>query len=364
MKILMSVPCLEKPGGVAVYYRTVREHFSEDVDYFTIGARERRERVPGVFIRLLRDYRDFLRKLKTDRYDLVHLNPSLTSKAIVRDGVFLLIAKALRVKVLVSFRGWNVDVERVIRRYFPALFRLVYFQADAMIVLAAEFRLALIEMGCRKPVHTETTVVSDDIFARTECRPRPAALDTAQRRFKILFLSRVEKTKGIYETLDAFQILRTKCPFAALTIAGDGSELAQARKYATDHDIDGVSFAGYLRGEEKHEAFTQADVYLLPTYGEGMPHSVLEAMAYGLPVVTRPVGGLRDFFEDGRMGFLTESYDPAVFAECLGRLVEDRELRTSIGYYNRQYAAEHFVASKVVARLEAIYHSVIANSGA
>jgi glycosyltransferase involved in cell wall biosynthesis len=89
-----------------------------------------------------------------------------------------------------------------------------------------------------------------------------------------------------------------------------------------------------------------------------MPNAVLEAMAFGLPVVTRAVGGIRDFFEDGRMGFVTESRDPAVFAGFLARLVADPALRASMGRYNREYARGRFAASVVAARLLEIYAQV------
>ncbi len=66
-------------------------------------------------------------------------------------------------------------------------------------------------------------------------------------------------------------------------------------------------------------------MYLFPTYHEGMPGSVLEAMGYGLPVITRTVGGLPDFFEHEKMGFITESLDASVFADFLEQLVKDPE---------------------------------------
>lgn len=89
-----------------------------------------------------------------------------------------------------------------------------------------------------------------------------------------------------------------------------------------------------------------------------MPNAVLEAMAFGLPVLTRPVGGLKDFFEDNRMGFITESKNPTIFAELLGRLVEDSGLRYAMGEYNRHYALERFSASNVAAKLVGIYEQV------
>lgn len=119
-----------------------------------------------------------------------------------------------------------------------------------------------------------------------------------------------------------------------------------------------IEFLGYITGESKREALIKADVYIFPSYGEGMPTTVLEAMAYGLPVITRPVGGIKDFFEDGRMGFLTTSLDPLVFAKLLGKLILNPGLRSDVEKFNREYAHKRFLGSKVVTRIERIYQKV------
>jgi glycosyltransferase involved in cell wall biosynthesis len=87
--------------------------------------------------------------------------------------------------------------------------------------------------------------------------------------------------------------------------------------------------------------------------------SVLEAMAYGLPIVTRSVGSLNDFFRDGTMGFITESRDPQVLAALLNRLIDDPGLRSSISIFNRKYARDQFAAAQIAARLEGIYRFVL-----
>jgi glycosyltransferase involved in cell wall biosynthesis len=93
-----------------------------------------------------------------------------------------------------------------------------------------------------------------------------------------------------------------------------------------------------------------------------MPSSVLEAMASGLPIVTRLVGGIRDFFEDGRMGYATDKLDANDYAELLLRLVRNPELCQRIGRYNQQFARRRFAAPVVAARLLAIYAQVAAQS--
>jgi glycosyltransferase involved in cell wall biosynthesis len=86
----------------------------------------------------------------------------------------------------------------------------------------------------------------------------------------------------------------------------------------------------------------------------------VEAMAVGLPVVTRTVGGIKDFFVQRRHGFTTDSKDPAVFAEFIRELCEDRDLYQEVSRANHDYACRHFAVPEVRRRIESLYTSIAA----
>ena len=113
-----------------------------------------------------------------------------------------------------------------------------------------------------------------------------------------------------------------------------------------------------MRGEAKIKALENADVYLFPSYFEGMPNSVLEAMAMGIPVVTTNVGGLADFFKNEKMGYIIETLEPIVLAGCVEKLFADIELRKQISETNIQYAKENFSLEVVLKRLENVFYEV------
>ena len=83
-----------------------------------------------------------------------------------------------------------------------------------------------------------------------------------------------------------------------------------------------------------------------------MATSVLEAMAMGLIVVSRPVGGVVDFFENGKMGYLLESLDPQDYADTIDKIIVNRALAKQMAENNYKYANEHFLASKVAKKFE------------
>jgi glycosyltransferase involved in cell wall biosynthesis len=355
MRVLVTTPLLTKPGGVAQYLRVVRPHLRGDVEYLTVGARSDHESAPEVLIRLVKDCGRFARALRRGRYKIVHLNPSLGSKALIRDGLLLLIAKMFRKTVLVFTHGWDHKCEQLIEKYFRALFGAVYGCADAFIVLGSEFRDRLRVAGYKKTVFVHAAPVDDQLFVEAQRKPVRTHAGIARGRFNILFLARVEMSKGIYDALNAYALLKIGHPTVSLTVAGDGGELEAAKRYAGSLKLADVFFLGHVGGSAKFASFRSADAYLFPSYTEGLPISVLEAMAYGLPVVTCAVGGLRDFFENGRMGFITESHDPLVFCSLLGRLMDEPALCRRMGIFNRRYAARHFSAARIAAELQSVY---------
>lgn len=354
-RILITCPDLKKGGGVSSYCRTLQPYLGSNVDFFSVGARNNREKGWRQAIRMVSDYFRFWSTLKKCRYTLVHLNPSLDRKALLRDALLLAMAKMCGSKVLVFIHGWDERCEALIRKKYLRIFQGIYFRADALVVLANEFKEKLLAMGCDKRVIVETTTVDDEIFSRDTFYVRSSTCTT----FNILYLSRVEKEKGVYEAINAYNILKASHPNTTLTVAGDGAELSRARQYVSEQQIKDVYFSGYVTGDEKHKAFRHAHVYFFPTWWEGMPISVLEAMAYGLPIITRPVGGIKDFFIDGEMGFTSNSLEPKVFAGLLERLINDSDLSTRIGVNNRKYAQNNFAASKVAERIKDIYNKML-----
>ena len=147
-----------------------------------------------------------------------------------------------------------------------------------------------------------------------------------------------------------------------LVIAGDGKELDNVKSFTRARNFHNVTFAGYVRDEEKRRRFEEAHIFCLPSYAEGCPVSVIEAMAYGLPVVTRSVGGVVDFFKNGEHGFTSESLDPNVLAGQIEKLLVDNSLYERISLNNYQYAQSHFLASDAVLRLERIYEAAFSSS--
>ena len=341
MNIFINLPDYRHiHGGVTNHFIGLRPHWRENVRYNRIG--KRREGWPGL-LWLPWDYLSFTLRMALGRWDVMVINPSLNRKAWQRDRMFMHIARKLGRLTAVMFHGWTDG-------YYDSLDKH-RFAADlngcaAIFVLNDHQHRLLLDAGVTAPIFHTTTKVSDEMLRGFDIASRKGDM----RRF--LFLSRILDAKGIYTTLDMFSLVARDYPDATLTVAGDGPDEKAARRYARQHNIPRVTFTGHLGPEGVAEAMRSHDIYLLPSLTEGMPTSVLEAMAFGLPVVTRPVGALNDFFEDGKMGILTSSTDGAEYYRLLRPLMDDPARVKAISEHNHTYATRRFLASAVTARME------------
>lgn len=204
--------------------------------------------------------------------------------------------------------------------------------------------------------------------ARVSCVPNPVAAprEAADPRHPnlVLFLGRMQAAKGIFDLLQAVAALRPAVPDVRLVCAGDGDRHAVAR-YAERLGIaDAVKFTGWVGPSGKRALLESAAVFALPSYSEGLPMSLLEAMSAGVPVIASPVGGIPEVVVDGVSGFLVAPGDIATLHRLLRKLLIDRNLAARIGAAGAESARLRFAPERALPRLEEIYFRIgLSSSG-
>jgi glycosyltransferase involved in cell wall biosynthesis len=159
--------------------------------------------------------------------------------------------------------------------------------------------------------------------------PSPVPDRSGRDSVQFLFLGRIDDNKGAFELLDAYRALpATSRAAARLVFAGDGrvEELRRAAEIGPD-----VVVHTWLGREERDHLLAVSDVLVLPSHHEGVPMAILEAMAYGLPVIATPVGGIPDVIRHGREGLLIEVGNRGALTAALARMVAEPALRASLG---------------------------------
>ncbi|MBO6605396.1 glycosyltransferase family 4 protein [Psychroserpens sp.] len=354
-KVLVNTPDLSQGGGVSHYLNNLSLNESSDIDYFQIQGTGK-----SIFAKVLylcRRYVQFSRKIKS--YDLIHIHPSLNKNSFLRDAVFIRIAIKKKKNVLITMHGWEDEFESKIKasKLYRYIFKKTYARVAHYVVLGNIFKNKLIELtGSDNTQYFIEYTVIDDVKIKM-----PVKSITTTDPVKFLFLSRVEKTKGIYIAIDAIWMLNKKTGMNhKLIIAGDGNELESVKTYVSDNNLSFVDIKGFIHGDDKIQAFMNSDVFIFPTYyGEGLPTAILESMLYGLPVISRVIAAIPEVVKNGVNGYLLESKAPNDFMNAIEELIKSPDQFSSISELNQKTAKQLFVAPKARQRMKEIYQKLL-----
>ena len=352
-RILILGPSLSAKGGVSLYYSVVfpllqsQELF--DIEYFSIGSSTGR----GAF----GDFLSFFKKIYDFDPHLLHVNTSLGWKSFLRDGFFLLVARLFNCKRLVFFRGWSLSDSVTSGFVFQCIFKLCYKSSHGFCVLANDVSNKLKEWQVSGTVFKQTTVVDENLL-ELELATSPEKKVKRIHALNLLFLSRVEKEKGIFELVNSLKILNEQMYDVHLTIAGAGSQIQNLKNEVIKSGIEEiVTFVGFVEGDKKRELLKNSDVFCLPSYTEGMPNSVLEAMCFGMPIIATPTGALKDIVTE-ETGILVPIKSIYPLVDAIKKFT-NKSLLLKISEYNKIKAADLYLSSSVSQRLINVYKDLL-----
>lgn len=196
--------------------------------------------------------------------------------------------------------------------------------------------------------------------AKVRVLPNPVAIPaacSARRPGRLLFMARLWPEKGIEELLQAVTRLKDAFPILELVCAGDGDLDGVRRRAESLGMADRLRLTGWIAGPAKQRELQEAAVFVLPSWFEGLPIGVLEAMAAGVPVVASDVGAMGEAL-GGVAGVLCPPRDVPALTAALEGVLRDEALAARMGAQGRQRAMGLFSADRVVDALGDIYKSL------
>ena len=368
-KIIITTNPVNHEGGVVNYYNVIFRRFSSsevDLVRLIFGSRMEYFYLPYWQKALLYPFfycQDFIRliwTLLTDRsVRIVQVSPSLIPVPLWRDAPIVLLARLMRRKTIVFFRGWkDHELERIrssrLRRW---AFLRIYGQCDRTFVLLSKAERDLRSLGYPGEIHRTTTLYDKEEIIDMPIPANPVPV--------FLFLGRVDELKGIFEIIEACRLVRETpdCPPFRMEIVGHEAHkglLEECQRKTNEANLnDIIHFYGRKNGQDRMMAYHDADIYVFPSWTEGCPNSVLEAMGNGLYVVGSTVGALPDLITSPDYGILVPPRDATALAgamrEALDRLPEIRSRRKLI----RQYAENTFEVSHCIEFLKNQYRKIL-----
>ncbi len=284
--------------------------------------------------------------LLTGQIALIHIHVA-SRASFWRKLNFFLLAFVFRVPTILHLHGagFQVFFEQECGNFRQRIVRAVFNRVSRVVVLSIGWQ-AWVQSMCANP---HVMVIYNPV-------QMPAAFAWDNRKAgETLFLGRLGQRKGTYDLLDAVAKVCLTQPQLHLMLGGDG-EQEQVQQRAIALGIGShIEMLGWVRGEDKERVLAASMLYVLPSYHEGLPMSILEAMATGLPILSTTVGGIPDAVTDGIEGFLVEAGDVSALADRMQRLLADPVLARRMGEAARRKVESTFSSQAVLPHIERLY---------
>lgn len=353
MKICMVVPDPMVKGGIASVVNGYRSYHFETkyqityVESYCDGSKCKK------LLKALKGYGAFVWTLLTHKPDVVHIHSSF-GPSFYRKMPFIYMASLAGTPIINHIHGAEFD-----RFYENASARKqrriqkVYNKCEKLIALSDEWkeRLSLI-------------VPEEKILVLQNYRMIPELTEEvlqSRKKHQILFLGEIGPRKGGFIIPEILKRAGLKEKQAHFVFAGDGKpeDVETIKQELKKQGLtDSVSFPGWVRGETKERLLKESGIFFFPSYNEGMPMAVLEAMAYGMAILTTDVGGIPKLITDDVDGFLCKPGDIDHMARRLEQLLDDSNKAEAFGKAARERAKKDYSRESHMEKLLALYDEI------
>ncbi|HEY0100939.1 MAG TPA: glycosyltransferase family 4 protein [Pyrinomonadaceae bacterium] len=383
VRVLMGMPDRESLGGPAAceppFVAGLRELGAEVVEETYVygerpGGTTFRQRV----LRVLATGRRLRRTLRAGEFDIVHLNSSFDTMALMRDAATLRLLLPARAKIFIKFHGSDAALFETKNSALRALVRFVVAHADGIGLLSSEERGNFIRAGVdgRKlfVVKNVVTGAEDAGHARTEhgagSTPHASAAQAQSPNLRaklgvdeetplLLFIARFIPAKGLTDVINACAILRDAGRAFELLCLGDGEARGAAEAETARLKLnERVRFFGYVPETETAEFYAGSTMLVFPTYHyEGFPMVIFKSVAAGLPIITTRIRAAADYLREPDNCLWVEPQNPRLLAEKITQLLERAETRALMRRHNLELASR-FTARVVAPEYLEIYNQL------
>ncbi|MDO5349827.1 MAG: glycosyltransferase family 4 protein [Lachnospiraceae bacterium] len=353
-KVCMVVQDPMVKGGIAAVVNGYRGSQLEK-DYQIVYVESYKD--GGKYSKLLkaiRGYFHFLKVLVVDRPDLVHIHSSF-GPSFYRKLPFIYMASWAGVPIVNHIHG--ADFESFFRNAVnrkKEYIRKVYDKCSVLIALSAEWKECL-----SRVVDSGKIRIIENYSILNEKAYEERNMRACNNR--VLFLGELGQRKGCFDIPAVVEMVVATVPEVRFVLCGAGSRTDESaiKKLIEEKKVTAnVEFPGWVRETEKDRVLREADVFFLPSYNEGMPMSVLDAMGYGLPVVSTKVGGIPKIVHSGENGICCDPGDVDSMAGAITELLTNDQTRKSASAFSMKIVKEGYSLEAHLKMLEKVYEEI------
>lgn len=343
----MVVPSFTARGGISAVvsgYRDSRLAYDYEIRYIETYCDGNKFKK---ICKAAHSYFAFLGVLLAWHPDIIHIHSSFGA-SFYRKLPFIIMSSLAHKPIINHIHGSYIDeFYNNACRIKKALIRSIYGKCKYIIALSETWKE---ELGRIVPLHQIVVVENYGVIRENAVKEH----FTKENHYQVLFLGFISKLKGCFDIPSIITNVANQIPKAKFVLAGIG-DIKLVRKEIRPELLSHVQFPGWVGGKEKSAFLQQSDVFFLPSYSEGMPMSILDAMSYGMPIVSTLVGSIPEVVREGQNGYLFIPGDTDGMAKALVNILQDDNLRKQLGRASADIVAAEYSLDKHVEKLEEIY---------
>jgi len=349
-KVLYISPSLAVKGGISSLIRSyLKSDLADKFDIISVYSHISGSKIVKI-IQALRGLIHTATNLTLYNIDIVHFHGGGCISAL-RKYVYFRLVKLFDCKVIYHVHGGTFPQQyKNLSPIYQSLITRMFEQVDLVICLSTFFQKEILAIA----PHATVTVLMNSVTV-----PPQITRNNDTGEIRIIYLGLINEKKGIFDLLRVMSQLVEDQEKIRLIIGGVGDVERMHQELAERGISHNVDYLGWLQPDERDILLGMADIVVLPSYGEGMPMTILEAMSFGIPVVSTRVGGVPDIVIDGETGFLIEPGNLEQLHDKLSILVRDHALRRKLGANGRRVIEERHTIDGATKRIETIYESLI-----
>lgn len=296
---------------------------------------------------------DYVLKLMLRKVDLVHIHTSY-GRSFYRKAFFIFLSKIFGVKIVLHFHSSKFDDFFItVIGLKKGVIEFLLKRTDAIVLLCRNWKEKIEKKYAVKNAYVINNPIPLDLD-----KIRKKEQSSFSNYVNILFLGFLIKTKGIYDLVEIAEKLRETNLEHKIIVGGKGEEEKRFLKSIIDKNLDNIEYLGWVSGKDKLDLFSNSDIFLLPSYKEGMPMVILEAMCFSLPIISTKIAGIPEIVDDGKNGYLLAPGDIEGFVKKIKSLILDTTLRTEYGRNSRIFA-ERFDKEKISEEWHILYKKIL-----
>lgn len=352
MQVIITSPSLDPAQNVSgissVTQFIIGNNCEHEYIHFELGRKDNEasgwQRIPAIYRRL----KDWKRTLKQHPEAIIHYNFPLSTPSILRDPLFMFIARQKKRRMAIHVHGGVFLASTSTPWVLERIMKWVFTGNEPIIVLSDKEKESL---GNR--FHCKKVIVLPNCIDLSEAEQFQREISSST--LEIGYLGRIAESKGMKELLEACQELkRQQIPFC-LHLAGKEEIENQFLPVFREILGDNFVYEGVVSKEKKTAFLKKIDCFILPSYFEGLPMSLLEAMSFGCVPVTTMVGSIRSVVEPNSNGIAITPHSSSDIVEEVIKLQKDRTLLQTLSVKAKNTIFKQFSPPKYIATLNDIY---------